>query len=112
MFYCLESATIRSKSLDIKIWQPWKYDNNLCVMYHIKKENMEHFMSCSSCKNISCGIDWKEVLLNDIKKQYEVAQFLRDKTRAEQCRAEHREDIFTALQGGQPLLPGSRSPGE
>ena len=29
---------IRSKSLDIKTWQPWKYDDNLCVMCHIKKE--------------------------------------------------------------------------
>ena len=62
-------------------------------------------MSCSSYENISCGNDWKEVLKNDIKKQYEVAQIVFE-------RQNQREDIISALQGGQPLLPGSRAPGD
>ena len=61
---------------------------------------MEHFMSCKANENISHEYDWKDVLENDVGKQYEVAPIMHD-------RQNHREAI---MKGGWPLQPGSRAP--
>ena len=38
--------SVRSKTLDIKTWNPWKYTNELCVMCSKASETMDHFISC------------------------------------------------------------------
>ena len=38
---------VRSGTLDIKKWNSWKYDDNLCVMCDIKEENITQFLECS-----------------------------------------------------------------
>jgi hypothetical protein len=35
--------SLRSKTFDIKNWQPWKYHDNLCVTCEIKEETINHF---------------------------------------------------------------------
>ena len=35
--------SIRSGTLDKKVWYSWNYDNSLCVMC---SENSRHFMTC------------------------------------------------------------------
>ena len=37
--------SVRSKTLDIKEWQPWKYQDNLCVKCDLYAKTMEHFVS-------------------------------------------------------------------
>ena len=43
--------SLRSKTFDIKNWQPWKYHDNLGVACEIKEETMNHFLSCKSYEN-------------------------------------------------------------
>ena len=40
--------SLRSQTLDIKTWQPWKYFDNLCVLCELKEETISHFLSCNS----------------------------------------------------------------
>lgn len=51
--------SVRSKTLDIKAWQPWKYFDNLCVLCERKAETMDHFMQCIAYKNIPPIHSWK-----------------------------------------------------
>ena len=94
---------VRSKTLDIKSLQPWKYDDNLCVYCHIKEENMNHFMSCTSYEKRSFEYDWKDILKNDIEKQYKIAQIVFD-------RMNQRQDRIYEDKGGHPLSPGCIAP--
>ena len=38
--------SVRSQTLDIKEWQPWKYLDNLCVKCEIYAETTDHFVMC------------------------------------------------------------------
>ena len=40
--------SVRSQTLDIKEWKPWKYVVNLCVMCNIYAETMDHFVCCTA----------------------------------------------------------------
>ena len=62
----------------------------MCNVPYKKGKKLNILCPAAHIKNISCGIDWKEVLHNDIKKQYEVAQIVFE-------RQNQREDIISAL---------------
>ena len=49
--------SLRSKTLDIKTWQPWKYFDNLCVLCELKEETISHFLNCNvgGYKGRLCG---------------------------------------------------------
>ena len=36
----------RSQTLDIKVWRPWKYSDDVCVKCQLHQETMDHFMTC------------------------------------------------------------------
>ena len=40
--------SVRSKTLDIKEWNPWSYSDNICIACRKDDETMDHFMICSS----------------------------------------------------------------
>ena len=52
--------SIRSKTLDIKEYQPWKYDNNTCIACNDYPETMQHFATCASYRNQPCSF-WKDI---------------------------------------------------
>ena len=54
------SFSLRSGGLDIKTWNKWKYDDNLCVMCENKEENMEHLMECLEYGETKDFV-WREV---------------------------------------------------
>ena len=56
--------SVRSKTLDLKTWQPWKYFDNLCVLCEKKAETMAHFMSCKSYENVSPVLNWEKIYQN------------------------------------------------
>ena len=64
--------SIRAGTLDLKYWNPCKYNNNLCVMCRLKEKNMEHFMNFNSYgrKNI----DWEDIFKNKKEKQFEIGK--------------------------------------
>ena len=52
--------SVRSKTIDIKEYQSWKYENDKCVRCHTFTETMNHFVTCSSYLNETCE-DWAEI---------------------------------------------------
>ena len=66
--------SLRSKTLDIKDWQPWNYFDNLCVGCEIKIETMNHFLTCTAYENSSCENNWEQVRETDVDRQFEIAQ--------------------------------------
>ena len=95
--------SVRSKTFDIKVWQQWKYEDNLCILCQVKEENMDHFVICSSYSNQSSNIVWKDMLGNNVDRQFEIAQFLYE-------RQMQRDEAMILQKGGQPLNPGSGAP--
>ena len=77
--------SVRSGTLDIKVWNEWNYENKLCVMCSMSEESFEHSMSCKTYGKVSCEIGWKEIFLNNVENQILVAkevkrrQYLRKK---------------------------------
>ena len=59
--------SVRSGTLDLKVWNSWNYENSLCVMCEMLEENIEHFMSCEAYGKTSWEIDWKEIFGNNVK---------------------------------------------
>ena len=60
--------SIRSKTIDLKTWRPWQYENNLCVKCGQSSETMDHFVSCLAYgKEIE--YIWKDILEDDKEKQ-------------------------------------------
>ena len=49
--------SVRSKTLDIKSWQEWKYQDGACVMCNVEVEDIDHFINCNHYEKKSEGID-------------------------------------------------------
>ena len=93
-----------SKTVDIKYWQPWNYFDNLCVACEIKKETMNHFLTCTAYENIPCENNWEQVKENDVERQFEIAQRVKLRQKA-------RQKIIDHYEAGHPPNPtGSRAP--
>ena len=43
--------SVRSKTLNIKEYQQWLYENDLCVACGLFSETMDHFMTCLQYEN-------------------------------------------------------------
>ena len=52
--------SVRSKTLDLKHWLPWLYENDTCIACDKYVETMDHFMSCAAYETQSF-VDWKEI---------------------------------------------------
>ena len=95
--------SVRSRRFDIKVWQKWKYEDKWCILCHVKEENTDHFIICSAYSNQSSNIVWKDILGNNVDRQFEIAQCLYE-------RQIQREEAMLLQKGGQPLHPGSGAP--
>ena len=69
----------------------------------MKEENTDHFIIYSAYLNQSSNIVWKDILGNNVDRQFEIAQCLCE-------RQIQREEAMLLQKGGQPLHPGSRAP--
>ena len=52
--------SVKSKTLDIKQWQPWKHKNDFCVMFEQASETFEHFLSCPKY-GPALETDWRQI---------------------------------------------------
>ena len=96
--------SIRSKTLDIKEYQPWKYENDLSVMCCLFIETMDHFMTCVTYKNKPCK-DWWKIFENDTQVQFEVGCLVKK-------RFLERETELDKIGVGWALNSNSIAPGD
>ena len=85
--------SIRSQTLDIKEWKPWKYEDNLCIKCSIFAETMDHFVSCVSYEK-ETETNWRDIFEDNIKRQKQIGRFV-------QKRYTLRQDIIDKQEAGQ-----------
>ena len=87
--------SVRSRTLDLKTLQPWKYFDNLCVMCETKSETFDHFMKCKAYRNIAARNDWKLMFNDDPDKQFDIAENIKR-------RQKQRKEKIEKYEAGQP----------
>jgi hypothetical protein len=98
--------SVRSQTFDIKAWQPWKYFDNLCVLCHIKEENMNHFMICDACENVAPEKNWTNIFENKPDEQFRIAKLVKQRLRIRNKKIDNYEA------GQTQDSPDSRAPGD
>ena len=58
----------RSGTLDIKVWNEWNYEVNLCLMCSLVEENIDQLMTCSTYGKVAWEINWKEIFFKQCEK--------------------------------------------
>ena len=94
--------SIRSKTIDIKEYQPWKYETDNCIACKNFPETMNHFAICPAYRNQPCE-EWKEVNGLNSEEIYRVGTAI-------EKRHEERKQILSKEQVGQAHLSDSRAP--
>ena len=94
---------IRSKSLDIKEWQSWKYEDEWCVMCLQYPETMDHFSVCKEYGDV-LELSWTEINGENTSKQIEIGIFL-------EKRYKMRQKLIAQQEDGQASHSGSTAPG-
>ena len=90
--------SIRSRTLDIKNWQPWKYSDLLCVKCELYPETIEHFVKCIVYGN-PLDTNWTDILENDVKKQTKVGLFIENRYKMREKIIKQQEDGRTSTLG-------------
>ena len=97
--------SLRSETLDIKTWQPWRYFDNLCVVCQLKEETIQHFLSCPTYEKTPQENSWRDIKRDNVERQFEIAQIVKERWN---IRKRHIEKY----EAGQPQDQfGSRAPG-
>ena len=94
--------SIRSKTLDIKEWNSWKYQNLFCLQCD-EIESLDHFVNCQKYGE-ALDMDWKDIDENNTEKQIKIGEFL-------QKRHTIRESLIIQQEDGQASTSGSTAPG-
>ena len=76
--------SIRSKTLDIKVWNEWKYEDNVCVACNLHEETIEHFLCCRAYENCAQESKWKDILENNPDRQFEIAKIAQKRLKIRQ----------------------------
>ena len=88
---------IRSQTLDIKEWQPWKYHDNLCVKCETYSETMEHFVNCKAYGHETEN-SWKDIFEDNVSRQKEIGRFVKNRHKI-------RQEILDKKEVGQASVP-------
>ena len=96
--------SMRSKTLDKKDYQPWMYENELCVLCGLQSETMQHFMTVLAYENKTCE-DWWKIDENYAQVQFEVASVV-------EKRLSERDIMLDKIEVAWALDTHSAAPGD
>ena len=94
---------LRSRTFDVKEYNPWRYNDDLCVKCQEFKETMDHFVQCNSYGD-KLKIDWKLIYGNNMEEQVFIGTFVKR-------RYKMRQDILQQQEDGLASVLGSTAPG-
>ena len=80
---------LRSKKLNIKEFQPWSYEDNLCVKCEIFSETMDHFATCNEYETETVT-NWKDIYIDKTARQIDIAEHIEKRLKV-------RQDIIVKL---------------
>ena len=95
---------MRSKTLNIKEYQQWLYENDLCVACGLHSETMDHFMTCPKYESEPYE-DWCKINGNDTHLLNEVGISVKK-------RYKEREKNLDKIEAGWALDSNSIAPGD
>ena len=52
--------SVRLKTLDLKEWLPWNYNDDKCGARNKSIETMNHFITCTSCRK-EPHLNWRQI---------------------------------------------------
>ena len=64
----------RSETLDLKIWNEWKYGDTNCAMCYTEEKYFTHFMTCIAYEQTQMNEPLTEIFGNNHEQQYIVAK--------------------------------------
>ena len=67
---------IRSKILNIKDFQPWMYEDNLCVKCETFSETMDYFSTCKAYET-EAENSRRDIYLDDTVRRIQIAELLK-----------------------------------
>jgi hypothetical protein len=82
---------IRSKTLNIKEFQPWNYTDNLCVKCEIFSETFDHFVNCKAYQ-AETEENWKDIFKSDTERQFRIAEIIEIRLKIRQEIIDKQED--------------------
>ena len=91
--------SVRSKTLDIKEWNPWSYSDNICIACQKDDETMDHFMISSSYMS-DPEKDW--IKINGVEDDV-----IKKIAKAVETRVKERHGIIQKEEAGQTQYPDS-----
>ena len=94
---------IRSKTFDVKEYNPWRYKDDLCVMCLETTETMEHFTQCKGYGE-TIDMDWKLIYGNNMEEQVVIGEFIKR-------RFKMRQEVLQQQEDGLASVLGSTAPG-
>ena len=94
---------IRSKTFDVKEYNPWRYKDDLCVMCLETTETMEHFAHCKGYGE-TIDMDWKLIYGNNMEEQVTIGEFMKR-------RFKMRQEVLQQQEDGLASVLGSTAPG-
>ena len=84
--------SIRSETLQIKDFHPWKYENDdLCVKCQKFRETIDHFATCVEYET-ETEANWRDVKLNNINRQEEIGIIIQKRMLIRDRLIEKKED--------------------
>ena len=66
---------IRSKTLNIKEFQPLSYEDNLCVKCEKISETIYHFSTCNAYET-EPETNWRDIYIDETARQIEIAEHI------------------------------------
>ena len=91
--------SIRARTLNIKEFQPWNYEDNLCVQCKNFAETMEHFCRCSAY-NSETEETWTDIFIDNSERQFEIAEIVEKRLKIRQSILDKEEDGLASTNPG------------
>ena len=83
--------SLRSKTIDIKEFQPWKYSDDKCVKCEKEIETMHHFATCEDY-GVEKEHRWTDIDENNTVRQIEIAKVIEKRMKIRKFVIEKQED--------------------
>ena len=90
-------VSIRSQTLSIKEWQPWKYKDNLCIKCEIFAETIDRFVNCYGTATETEN-NWRDIFTDIVTRQKEIGRYV-------QKIMKMRQEILDKQEAGQTSDP-------
>ena len=85
--------------MNIKEFQPWNYEDNLCVKCEIFSETMDHFSTCNAYET-EPETNWRDIYIDETARQIEIAEHIEKRLKVRKDILDKQEDGLASTNPG------------